>query len=227
LPSLPLIILILNSCHSHILLFFAVQITTSMASARAQEIAFKNLFDNEYDRLVRYALLYLPDMHQAEDVVQETFVKIWEQKQDLIATENIRFYLVTAVRNNCISALRKLKKQPVVLTDNAPEPEPEPLFHPSQFEEQSNEQVKKITDALNQLPPKCREVFLMVKLHGMSYKQAAETLELSVKTIENQMGKAIRIFRDIARVLPVLLLMALLLKKHPFEIGVLITQCVL
>lgn len=183
-----------------------------MANARAQETAFKDLFDNEYERMVRYALLYLPDMHQAEDVVQETFVKIWEQKKELITTENIRFYLVTAVRNNCISAIRKLKKQPLVLTDNAPEPDPEPFFQPAQFEEQANEQARKISEALNQLPPKCREVFLLVKLHGMSYKQAAASLNLSVKTIENQMGKAIRIFRDIAKVMPALPLMTIFLK---------------
>ena len=55
-------------------------------------------------------------------------------------------------------------------------------------------------EALDRLPPKCREVFLMIKLHGLTYKQAAEQLEISVKTVENQMGKAIKILRDMVMV---------------------------
>lgn len=157
---------------------------------------FKALFAREYERLCRYAYTYLQDEHIAEDVVQETFIKIWEQKKELIGSPDIKFYLITAVRNNCITVIRKQKNQRTASTDNTPEPEPEPFLSTRQHLEHEAENARRIAEALNQLPPKCKEVFLLVKMQGMSYKEAAKTLDLSVKTIENQMGKAIKLLRD-------------------------------
>lgn len=159
-------------------------------------VAFKNLFEQEYSKLCRYALTYLTDSHQAEDIVQETFIKIWERKQEMIASPDMRFYLITAVRNNCISALRKLKTQHITFTETTPEPEPELHLTIRQYQEEANEQARKIADALELLPSKCKEVFLLVKMQGLSYKHTAETLGISVKTVENQMGKALRVLRE-------------------------------
>lgn len=166
-------------------------------SSATSENLFRALFRDEYAKLCRYALSYMQDEQLAEDVVQDTFIRIWEQKQDMLASPNVRFYLVTAVRNNCISLLRKQKVQPVYYPDKTPEPNPEPWYSRREQQEVMDERQQKIVRALNMLPPKCREVFLLVKLQGLSYKQAAATLEISVKTVENQMGKALRIFRDI------------------------------
>lgn len=169
-----------------------------MPAAINSETVFQQLFHEEYPKLCRYALTYLHDTHTAEDVVQDTFIKIWEQKRDLITTDTIRFYLITAVRNNCISYLRKQKSQNTRYTEETPEPEPEASFSDTQLREMESDQARQLAEALNQLPPKCREVFLLVKLHGMSYKQAAESLDISVKTVENQMGKAIKTFREMS-----------------------------
>jgi RNA polymerase sigma-70 factor (family 1) len=177
----------------------------------ANETAFKELFAREYNKLCRYALSYMHDEHLAEDVVQETFIKFWEQKQDLITSDNARFYLITAVRNNCISALRKQNHQ-AQYTDNTPEPEPELFLTDKHHREIESEQTRRIATALNQLPPKCREVFLLVKLHGMSYKQAAEALDISIKTVENQMGKAIKIFRELSPVQAVVAFLIILIE---------------
>lgn len=164
--------------------------------AGGPEAAFKDLFSREYGGLCRYALAYVQDSHLAEDIVQETFIKIWEKKQDLISSPDARFYLITAVRNNCISSLRKLRSQNIVFPEAAPEPEPEIYFTTMQQREEMNEQARKISEALDRLPPKCREVFLLVKMQGLSYRQAADTLDISVKTVENQMGKALKILRE-------------------------------
>lgn len=167
-----------------------------MRQSANQEAAFKDLFSKEYNKLCKYAFSYTQDEHTAEDVVQDTFIKIWEKKRDLIESPEIRFYLITAVRNNCITLARKKKNQKTQFTDNTPEPDPEPYFSISQETEKENRQLVQVQEALNQLPPKCKEVFLLIKLHGLSYKDAAATLDISIKTIENQMGKAIRILRD-------------------------------
>lgn len=184
-----------------------------MITAGGVEVAFKDLFAQEYSKLCRYALTYLQDSHQAEEVVQETFIKIWERKQDMIASPDMRFYLITAVRNNCISYLRKLKTQHISFPESAPEPEPEIHFTALQQKEAQNEQSRRIAEALDRLPPKCREVFLMVKMQGMSYKQTAEALDISVKTVENQMGKAIKVLRE-RTPLQLLLLAGLLLLEN-------------
>jgi len=192
----------------------------------SEETIFKSLFDKEYVKLCRYAYTYMQDSQLAEDVVQDTFIKIWEQKRELIAAPNIRFYLITAVKNNCISAIRKQKAQMVVFTETAPEPDPEPAFH-IEIAEMEDPQVKKIADALNLLPPKCKEVFLLVKLHGLSYKDAAATLGLSVKTIENQMGKAIKILRESVAFSLLAGMVILFAKKYLVFVGVSVISCVL
>ncbi|XZF13802.1 RNA polymerase sigma-70 factor [Chitinophagaceae bacterium MMS25-I14] len=198
-----------------------------MNALSAQELTFKTLFETEYVRLCRYALSYMQDTHLAEDIVQETFIRIWEQKKEMIGHPNIRFYLVAAVKNNCISALRKIKAEQTQLTADTPEPEPEVHLTFAQHLENENSKAKQIETALNLLPPKCKEVFLMIKLHGMSYKEAAETLNISVKTIENQMGKALKTLRE-SQLLPLLFgLTIFLLKKYISLVGVFILSYVL
>jgi RNA polymerase sigma-70 factor (ECF subfamily) len=162
----------------------------------AKESIFQQLFSAEYNKLCRYALSYMQDEHTAEDVVQDTFIRIWETKQELISSPDIKYYLVTAVRNNCISALRKLKSSNLTYTDSAPEGEAEPFLTRRQHQEDADEKQKRVRAALDTLPPKCKEVFLMVKMHSMSYKQVAEALSISIKTVENQMGKALRMLRE-------------------------------
>lgn len=167
-----------------------------MISGGNTEQIFKSVFENEYQNLCRYAFSYMGDEHAAEDVVQNTFIKIWERKKDLLKSEQVKYYLVTAVRNNCISELRKTKTSNTTEYSSVVEPEPEPFFSKMLQDELDKERYGRIVDALDKLPPRCREVFLLIKLHGMSYKQAAEILNISVKTVENQMGKAITIFRN-------------------------------
>jgi len=195
-----------------------------MGKPETLELAFKNLFNREYDNLCRYALTYMQDENLAEDIVQDTFVKIWEQKKELIETAEIKFYLITAVRNNCISALRKQKTQQFHYTDVTPEPDPEPFITTTQHYETANEQAKQIREALNKLPPKCKEIFLLIKMQGMSYKLTAETLGISIKTVENQMGKAIKIMRDLTFSQPVLLFLVLAIKNCLLYIGVLLSS---
>jgi RNA polymerase sigma-70 factor (ECF subfamily) len=191
------------------------------------EQIFQQLFSAEYSKLCRYALSYMQDAQSEEDVVQETFIRIWETKQDLISSPDIRYYLVTAVRNNCISALRKLKSSSIHYPENAPEPEPEPFFTATQHREDATEKTSRIAAAWNLLPPKCKEVFLLVKMHSMSYKQVAESLDISIKTVENQMGKALRVLRENTGITAMLILAAFLIVKQLLPVGFWAIKCVL
>jgi len=174
---------------------------------------FQQLFNAEYAGLCRYALTYVQDEQTAEDVVQETFVKIWESKQDLIGQPHVRFYLITAVRNNCISVLRKRKASQEVYSDQPPEPDPEPFFTRTEQLQEMNERKEQILQVLNKLPPKCKEVFLLIKMQGMSYQQAATTLGISTKTVEHHMGKALKVLREGLTVATALLIGLFILKN--------------
>ncbi len=170
---------------------------------------YQHLFRQEYAGLCRYAQTLLTDEHSAEDVVQDTFVKIWDTKKDFIQHPNIKFYLYTAVRNNCISLLRKQKSSAVHYTAEAPSTPSDTYETAAHFYRAEEVKEAQIAEALALLPEKCREIFVLVKGNGMSYKEAAALLDLSPKTIENQMGKALKIFKE--RLSPVVLLALLLL----------------
>lgn len=172
--------------------------------------SFQTLFSEQYSSLCNYANGFVNDLNDAEDVVQEVFIKIWQNRQDLIGTDQVRFYLFTATRNNCISLLRK-RKHPAMGGDDI-----EKLAH---IADEGPRQAIPPEDihalvgrALGQLPPQCQLIFKMSRFNKLTYAQIAEELNLSVKTIENQMGKALRILRDFVKTnpLPVSLLIDLL-----------------
>ncbi|NIG56058.1 RNA polymerase sigma-70 factor [Chitinophaga sp. Cy-1792] len=157
--------------------------------------AYQALFHSLYNELCNYAYSFLNDDAAAEDVVQETFIKLWQKHQDLIGIPNIKAYLFRAVRNNSISALRKINVEQAhnkgyeLLADYSEEPG-------EQEKEQSKPYYEQlIYEAIENLPPQCKEVFTRCRVKGMTHQQAAAELGLSAKTVENYMGRALKILR--------------------------------
>lgn len=153
--------------------------------------AFQVVFDTWYNVLCNYAYSYLKDEDACEDVVQEVFTRIWEHRPDLIGTEDLRYYLFTAVRNNCISQLRKEKKNNVTHWDN----ESAEYMQEEEDGEKEQERSAAIQKAIEGLPPRCKEVFLLSRISNMTYKEIAKSLDISEKTVENQIGKALKLIR--------------------------------
>ncbi|PKV50265.1 RNA polymerase sigma-70 factor (ECF subfamily) [Aquimarina sp. MAR_2010_214] len=158
--------------------------------------SFRKLFEKHYAELCSLAYNYLKDTERSKDIVQEVFIKVWEKKKDLVQESNAHYYLFTAVKNNCIDVLRK-HKYTLSLSDDAVAnkvaDEETDTIEKKQNEPTTQEFIQK---ALDELPPKCRVIFMMSRLDAMTYQQIADKLEISVKTVENQMGKAIRIMRE-------------------------------
>jgi len=158
---------------------------------------FQETFHKHYEPLCKYAFTLVKEPHSCEDIVQETFLRVWEKKQNLIGSEELTWYLYTAVRNNCLSFLEK--KQKTVLGE----------VNGQEVTEISEERFTPITkeadfdtllnNALDHLPPKCREVFVLSRVSDMTYKQISDSLGISIKTVENQMGKALKILRAYIR----------------------------
>ncbi len=158
---------------------------------------FRIFFDQHYQRLCSYAFSFLKDEESCEDIVQDIFIKIWSNRRDLIGSEQLKFYVFSAVRNNCLTWLQKNKKYRVVEMND--EDEVEEIIIKLDPEEVTANPTELIAKALDRLPPKCREVFLLSRIGNLTYLQIAENLGISIKTVENQMGKALKILRFFAK----------------------------
>lgn len=167
--------------------------------------AFQRVFEQYYNTLCNYALNYLNEIATSEDVVQEVFTRIWEKRKDLIQSDTIRFYLFSAVRNNCLTYMQKEKRAGITALNDY-EVSDEPRNNLEDTAQPEVDYKAKLSEAMNQLPPKCREVFLLSRMSNQSYKEIADSMEISVKTVENQIGKALKILRAFMRDQKILLL---------------------
>lgn len=148
------------------------------------------LFKSHFEPLCRFSTHYINDFNIAKDVVHEVFIKLWENFEKLPDDTNFKSYLFTAVRNKSFNYLRD-KKQHLTL-EEAPETKAS-----DQYEHiETKELAHQITEALHQLPDACRNVFELSRVEGLKYRQISEKLGISVKTVESQMSKALRILRN-------------------------------
>ncbi|MDE3184179.1 MAG: RNA polymerase sigma-70 factor [Bacteroidota bacterium] len=158
---------------------------------------FRIFFDQHYQGLCSYAFSFLKDEESCEDIVQDIFIKIWLNRQDLIGSEQLKFYVFSSVRNNCLTRLQKNKKYRVVEMND--EDEAGEIIIKLDPEDEKTNPTELIAKALDRLPPKCREVFLLSRIGNLTYLQIADNLGISIKTVENQMGKALKILRNFAK----------------------------
>ncbi|MBK8346744.1 MAG: RNA polymerase sigma-70 factor [Saprospiraceae bacterium] len=157
---------------------------------------FKNLFDLHYSPLCNFAYRITGDLNQAEDVVQDVFVRLWDKRDQMDQERNIRSYIYTMVRNHALEIIRrqslgsKINQELLYLQNDTEE---------SPVEETEIEKIvilDQIYVSIRQLPPKCGEVFTLSKVNGLSYAQIAEHMDISIKTVENHMGKALKLLRE-------------------------------
>ena len=156
--------------------------------------ALKALFDAYYLPVCQSIHRIIREKQTVEDLAQDVFLKVWQKRAQLQVNSSLKAYLCRMGINEAISFLRKHKnKEKEEITEfNTPN-----LL--AQNVEQSylqNELESKIKEAINSLPPKCRMVFQLSRYEELSYKEIAEKMEISVKTVENQMGKALRVLRE-------------------------------
>ncbi len=153
------------------------------------EHAFELVFKNYYPHLVLLAQKYLGDKDLSESIVQSVFVKMWEKRR-VTEIKSLRGFLVVAVRNRCTN---ELKHQQVVRDYekiNANQAESEWMT----FNE--NVYLQKINKVIDELPEQRRRIFKMSRMDGLKYREIAEKLNISPKTVEVQMGKALKYLRE-------------------------------
>jgi RNA polymerase sigma-70 factor (ECF subfamily) len=161
--------------------------------------AYEELYYAFYPRLYSFALSLIQSKQQAEEIVSDVFIKVWQSRKRLPEVDNINVYLYTSVRNRTKDYLNKDRRYNVVRfsKDDWEEILIE-LKNPSDYCI-STDLMKKINAAINQLPPQCKVIFKLIKEDGLSYKQVAEIMELSPLTVRNQLAIAVR---KMAEILP-------------------------
>lgn len=154
------------------------------------EIAYKDIFFTFYKALVRFSMTFVEERETAEEVVSDVMMKMWEKRKTLSSIENLRVYLYISTKNTSLNYLSKKRLQ-VVSLDNLTIDFPSPALNPEQLMITA-EMVRRINNAVNSLPPRCKLVFRLVKEDGLPYRDVAQILNVSIKTIDNQLAIALR-----------------------------------
>jgi RNA polymerase sigma-70 factor (ECF subfamily) len=174
-----------------------VDLTEKQALEQIQsgnQLAFEMIFKTYYQPLCRYAYSFLEDKEEAEEVVQSSFIAVWEKRNSLEIQVSLKSYLYRMVRNNCLNVIKheKVKKQHVAHEMAVAEVS----FESVSQKVYAHELEIKIANAMKALPEQCRLVFQLSRFEELKYQEIADQLQISVKTVENQMGKALRIMRE-------------------------------
>lgn len=154
--------------------------------------AFDSIFRAHYAQLVAFAQNLLRDRAAAEDAAQEVMLELWRRRGELAIHESLRAYLLRATRNRALNQVRhanvRRRAEPELMSDDSIAATGASMLVASELR-------TAIVAAVAELPPACREVFELSRGQGLRYSEIASTLGISVKTVESQMGKALRHLR--------------------------------
>lgn len=155
------------------------------------QAAYKELFVLLHSRLKQFAYSILKSQEEAEELVSDLFIKVWQKRDQLTTIESPLLYFYTTAKNLAYNRLNKQKRQQNLQPEEWLVHLNSIYFDPEQLM-MTEEMMRQIRQAVNGLPPRCRVIFKLVKEDGLKYKEVAELLQLSVKTIEAQMAIALR-----------------------------------
>jgi RNA polymerase sigma-70 factor (family 1) len=175
--------------------------------------AYRELYTSLYSYLFGFAKTIVQSRESAEEVVSDVFIKLWERRKELEKIENLKVYLYVATRNIAFNYLDKQKRNSTNSIDDVEAEFTSIDFDPEQLLITAD-MLALIQKAIDQLPPKCKIIFKLAKEDGLKYREIAEVLSISVKTVENQLAIALykigtAVSFDIRRTIPSSL------KQHP------------
>ncbi len=159
------------------------------------KLSFEILFKRYYAELFRFCFHMTGSIEVSEDIVQDVFIKVWEGRRNLDPERSIKIYLYRSVRNQALNYLKRLRLERFSeITDDfgsgADGSNPGMDLYYLELE-------KIVQEAIQRLPKRCRLIFLLHRQNGLTYSEIAQILELSIKTVETQMGRALKILRKI------------------------------
>jgi len=160
------------------------------------ETALRDIF-YQYHALVHQTIVRIVvESNTAEDLVQDLFFRFWEKRHQLDIQGELGPYLRRMAVNEGLGYLRKNKKYSIEDIDNQYELSSESTSDSLQLH---NDLQQALDEAMTHLPPKCRTVFSLSRFEGLSYREIGEQMNISIKTVENQMGKALKVMRSLLK----------------------------
>jgi RNA polymerase sigma-70 factor (ECF subfamily) len=165
----------------------------NIAYSNLDKKLFEQLFRQYFGELCNFAKSYVFDDDTAKEITQKVFINLWQNKKTIDSGKSVKSYLFTSVRNRCLNHIRDNKKfrSSVLDVDIA--------GYETAYESDAisvAELETKISAALDKLPERCKQVFMLNRFEEMKYREVAEKLGISVKTVEVQMSKALKILRE-------------------------------
>jgi RNA polymerase sigma-70 factor, ECF subfamily len=155
--------------------------------------SFESLFREYYAPLCAFSRKYVKDPDECEEIVQSFFLKLWDKRQELEINISVKNYLFSSVRNRCLNYIKheKIKQEYTA----------EILSNTETRNDSTNflmevDLVEKIDQSIAALPERRREIFVLSREHGLKYREIAEKMGISIKTVETQMGQALKELRE-------------------------------
>jgi len=156
------------------------------------EKAIEILFDMHYDYLCKCVYKLIQDAPGCEDIVQEVFTEVWKKREQIKINTSLKGYLRRAAINKALNQIRS-RRYTIDEADDAIQIQAN--ISSSQEVMEGNEMQLKLNAAINKLPEKCRIVFSLSRFEELSYKEIAAKLDISTKTVENQISKALKVLK--------------------------------
>lgn len=163
----------------------------SAIAVENSQVAYKELFVGMHDRLRQLAYSILKSHEEAEELVSDIFIRLWLRREKLMEIETPRLYFYTTVKNLAITRLNRQKRE-VSMTGEDWLVRMDSIFFDPEKLMMTDELIRQVKQSVDELPPRCRLIFKLVKEDGLKYKEVAQLLHLSVKTIEAQMSIALK-----------------------------------
>jgi RNA polymerase sigma-70 factor (ECF subfamily) len=157
------------------------------------EKAFETLFHFYYAYLCHYAASLVGNDAAAEEIVQDFFVKFWEKRKEISITSSVKNYLFRSVKNQCLNYLQHNKIKNRFAQETVKELRTKSVDEDNYIE---IDLAQKIEDSIESLPEKRKEIFKLSREKGLKYREIAEKLNISIKTVETHMGLAIKTLRE-------------------------------
>lgn len=157
---------------------------------------FQSVYKTYYSRLCVFAYGFLQNENDAEEIVQNVIMKLWEQKDKINEIENMQAYLFRSVKNQCLNFIKRNKLADVYKTEAWKElKELEEQTMSNTQPEDNEQQIKQLKEAIETLPERCQEVLKMSKFEGLKNKEIADELQISLKAVEANISRAFTLIR--------------------------------
>ena len=157
-------------------------------SEQDSQPAFREFYDMTYDRLFRIAYYYTHHEEWSQEIVLDVFMKLWEHRKQLLDVTNIEDYCFILVKNASLNYIEKEERRPTLSAEVLQEPADQDVSPEDTLI--SEELFARYVKALDRLPERCREVFILIREEKQTYAQVAEKLDISIKTVDAQLQKA-------------------------------------